>query len=55
MIRKEAVEEFKQIYKKKFGVEISDEEARFRANNLVNLYKAVYGDSSNPNDTTSRI
>ncbi len=45
MIPKESVEEFKQMYKKKFGVEIGDEEASFRANNLVNLYKAVYGDS----------
>ena len=55
MIPKEAVEEFKRIYKKEFAVEISDEEASFRANNLVNLYKAVYGDNSNQNDTTSRI
>ena len=55
MLLKEAIEEFKRIYKKEFGVEISDEEASFRANNLVNLYKAVYGDSSNKNDTTSRI
>ena len=55
MIPKEAVEEFKQIYKKEFGVEINDEEAIFRANKLVNLYKAVYGDSFNQNDTTPRI
>ena len=55
MIPKEAVEEFKCIYKKEFGVEISDEEASFRANNLVNLYTTVYGDDFNQNDTTSRI
>ena len=44
MLQKEAIEEFKQIYKKEFGVDLSDEEASYRANNLLNLYKAVLGD-----------
>lgn len=43
MLPKEAIEEFKELFLKKFGVELSDEEAAFRANNLVNLYSAVYG------------
>jgi len=42
MLPKKAIEEFKRIYKKNYGVELSDEDATRRANNLVNLYKAVY-------------
>jgi len=44
MLPKEAIEEFKKLYKDRFGVELSDEEASRRANNLVNLYKAVYSE-----------
>jgi hypothetical protein len=43
MLPKEAIEEYKELYKKRFGVVLSDAEASFRANNLVNLYKAVLG------------
>lgn len=43
---KEAIEEFKAIYKAKFGKELSDEEATTRANNLFGLYEAVYGSSN---------
>jgi hypothetical protein len=43
MLPKEAIEEFKKMYKKRFGVELTDAEASFRANNLVNLYKVVFG------------
>ncbi|OGM99743.1 MAG: hypothetical protein A3B91_02410 [Candidatus Yanofskybacteria bacterium RIFCSPHIGHO2_02_FULL_41_29] len=42
MLPKEATEEFKVLYKKHYGQDISDEEASRRANNLVNLYKVVY-------------
>jgi hypothetical protein len=42
MLPKEAISEYKELYKKLFGVELSDEEASFRANNLVNLFEAVY-------------
>ena len=42
MLPKEAIEEFKVLYKKHYGQDISDEEASRRANNLVNLYKLVY-------------
>jgi hypothetical protein len=42
MISKEALEEFKRIYKKKFGEDISDQDALEEATNLLNLYKAVY-------------
>ena len=44
---KEAIEEFKKLYAKHYCVELSDEEARKRASNLVDLFTAVYGDNSN--------
>jgi aldehyde:ferredoxin oxidoreductase len=44
MLPKKAIEEFKKIYKKSYGVELSDEEATDKANRLVNLYRAVYSD-----------
>lgn len=44
MLPQKAIQEFKIIYLKIFGVELSDEEATKKANNFVDLYKAVYGD-----------
>ena len=41
MLQKEAIEEYKKLYEKCFGIVLTDAEASFRANNLVNLYKAV--------------
>ncbi len=46
MLPKEAIEEYKKLYAKNYGVELSDEEATRRANNLVALYMAVYGNTS---------
>lgn len=46
MLSPQAIEEYKVLYEKRFNVVLSDKEASFRANNLVNLYKAVYSDSS---------
>lgn len=46
MLPKEAIEEFKKLYFKNYGIELTDEEATYRANNLVALYSAVYGDNS---------
>ena len=43
---KEAIEEFKKLYAKHYGAKLSDEEARRRASNLVDLFAAVYGDNS---------
>ena len=45
MLPKEAIEEFKKLYAKNYGTELSDEEATRRANNLVALYGAVYGNA----------
>ncbi len=55
MLPPEAIEEYKKLYEKRFGIKLSDEEAVFRANNLVRLYTAVYGASlaqlsGTPND-----
>ena len=41
-LSKEAIEEFKDIYCKKFGEKLSDEKAQELAERLVLLYKAVY-------------
>ncbi len=44
MLPKEAIKEFKRLYAKNYGIELSDEEATRRAENFVGLYEAVYGD-----------
>ena len=41
MLPKEAIKEFKQIYRQEFGVDLSEEEAQRRANNLMAFYRAV--------------
>lgn len=42
MLPQQAIQEFKELYKKRYGVELSDEEASGRANRLFNLYKVTY-------------
>ena len=39
----EAIQEFKALFQKQYGITLSDEEATLRATNLLKLYKAVYG------------
>lgn len=39
----QAIQEFKQLFKQRYGKTLSDEEAVLRATNLLKLYKAVYG------------
>ena len=46
MLPPKAIAEYKELYKKRYGVDLSDAEASFRANHLVDLYKAVRGESS---------
>jgi len=41
MLPKQAIAEYKELYRKRFGVVLSDAEAAFRATNLLNLYKVV--------------
>ncbi len=42
MLPQEAIQEFKELYEKRYGVKLSDEEASLRANNLFKLYKITY-------------
>lgn len=42
MLSKEAIEEFKEIWRKQFGEEISDEKAVEEGINLLTLMNAVY-------------
>ncbi len=42
MISKKALEEYKVIYKKEFGKDISDQEALEQAVNLLNLMNIIY-------------
>ncbi|MEM1577951.1 MAG: hypothetical protein QXM27_03010 [Candidatus Pacearchaeota archaeon] len=46
VISEEALNEFKEIYKKKFKKELDDREALAKAIKLLNLYKAIYPLSS---------
>ncbi len=46
MLPEQAIDEYIEIYRKKFGITLSREEATFRANHLVDLYKAVLGPES---------
>lgn len=65
MLPKEAIEEYKKLYAKNYGVKLSDKEAIRRANNLVALYTAVYGntfgrvenhsDRKNENDNENKL
>jgi len=43
MLTSDEVKKFKEIYKKNFGEELSDQEALEKGMKLVNLMKAVYG------------
>ncbi len=42
MLSKEAIQEFKELYKKVFYEELTDTEATCRANYVLDFYKAVY-------------
>lgn len=42
MLSQKAIDEYKVIYKNKFGKEISDSEALEQGTRLLNLFKAVY-------------
>lgn len=41
-LSKQAIEEYKEIHKKVFGEEISDQEAYEMISNLLRLFKVVY-------------
>lgn len=43
MIPKEALKEFKELYKKRFQVELSDDEVYRKASKILDLYETIYG------------
>ena len=43
MLTKRSLQKFKRLYEKYFGEKLTDEEARRKADYLVNIYRAVYG------------
>lgn len=47
MLPEEAVNEYKELCSKLLGVELSSKEASFRANKLVDLYRAIYSPKDN--------
>ena len=42
MISKQALEEFKEVWRKEFGTEISNEFAMEQAVNLLTMFNAIY-------------
>ncbi len=42
MLSQQAISEFRELYLKKFGRTLTDEEATEKANGLLNLYKVVF-------------
>ena len=42
-LNNEAIKEFKELYRKRFKEDISDQKAFELGNNLLNLYRVVYG------------
>lgn len=44
MLPPEAIKEYQELYFRNYDVQLSDAEAALGANNLVNLYKAVFID-----------
>ncbi len=45
MISEKSLKKFKELYKKEFGEEISDQVALDKATRLLNLYRAIYAPS----------
>jgi hypothetical protein len=50
MLPPDAIKEFKEIYLKIYGIELLEEEAVLRANNLVALYQIVLEDKPQINN-----
>lgn len=47
MVSKEGLEKFKKIYLKRYGVQLSEQEAFETANNFLNFYRAVFREPKN--------
>jgi hypothetical protein len=48
----QAIQEFKQIYKVKFNIDLTDEEATEKAENLMNLFRIIYKNSPDNNESS---
>lgn len=48
MLTKRSLRKFKTLYEKYFGEKLTDDEARHKADHLVNIYRAVYGSAEFP-------
>ncbi len=46
MLTKQAVEEFREIYRRRYGVSLPEAKASEIAANLLNLYRSVYGEAN---------
>jgi len=55
MLPQEAIQEFKELYEKRYGVKLSDEEASLRANNLFKLYKITYMGEPSVDDFKEKV
>jgi len=43
ILTKEAIEEFKELFRKRFKEELTDEEAYRKAAKLLDLFEVIYG------------
>jgi hypothetical protein len=43
MIPEEALKEFKELYRKRFQAELSDEETYRKASKILDLFETIYG------------
>ena len=48
MLPKKAIDEFKDIYKKEFNVDLPETEAIKKANNLIDLFKLLSKPKNKP-------
>ncbi|MBI2624770.1 MAG: hypothetical protein HYW70_00300 [Candidatus Nealsonbacteria bacterium] len=39
----EAIQQFRKLYRERFGEELNDNEALLKATKLLNLYRTIYG------------
>lgn len=50
MVSDASLQKFIELYQKRYGIELSKEEAFEKASRLVNLYRAVYKPEDNKNN-----
>ncbi len=55
MLPEKAIKEFKEIYRKEFGKELSEKDALDKSLRIFNLYKAVYGSNKSQRSNTNQL